>query len=285
MEVIIIMSFFESVVQGVIQGATEFLPVSSSGHLSVFQHFTGIEGSDAVLSTIVMHLGTLVAVFIAFRRKISVLISEFFRMIKDIFTGKFKASQMNGSRRMIVMIIVSILPLFVFYIFKDMFLRISSDDDIIAEGICFLYTAALLAIADRHSDGTLSAEETTAGTALTIGAFQGVALLPGVSRSGSTISAALLMGMKREDAVEYSFILGIPVILAGALTEIGDIGASSEQISIPVLLAGFVSAAVTGYFAIRLLNWLLKTNKFKIFSIYTGILGIIVIILGIIENN
>lgn len=266
-----------------IQGATEFLPVSSSGHLSVFQHFTGIEGSEAVLSTIVMHLGTLVAVFIAFRKKIGILIKEFFAMLKDIFTGKFKASQMNGSRRMIVMIIISILPLFVFYIFKDMFLRISSDDDIIAEGICFLYTAALLAIADRHSNGTLTAEETTVSTALTIGAYQGVALLPGVSRSGSTISAALLMGMKREDAVEYSFILGIPVILAGALTEIGDIGAS-EQISIPVLLTGFAVSAVTGYFAIRLLNWLLKTNRFKIFSVYTGILGIVVIILGILEK-
>lgn len=279
------MTFFESVIQGIIQGATEFLPVSSSGHLSVFQHFTGIEGNDAVLSTIVMHLGTLLAVFAAFRQKITALVKEFFGMLKDIFTGKFKYSEMNGNRRMIVMIIVSILPLFVFYIFKDMFLQVSADDDIIAEGICFLYTAALLTIADKNSGGNLSAGETTASTALTIGAFQGVALLPGVSRSGSTISAALLMGMKREDAVEYSFILGIPVILAGAVTEIGDIGSSSENTSFLILLAGFVSAAVTGYFAIRLLNWLVKTNKFKIFSIYTGLLGIIVIILGILEHT
>lgn len=279
------MTFFESIIQGIIQGATEFLPVSSSGHLSVFQHFTGIEGSDAVLSTIVMHLGTLLAVFAAFRQKITALVIEFFGMLKDIFTGKFKYSEMNGNRRMIVMIIVSILPLFIFYIFKDIFLQISADDDIIAEGICFLYTAALLAIADRNSNGTLTAGETTAAAALTIGAYQGVALLPGVSRSGSTISAALLMGMKREDAVEYSFILGIPVILAGAVTEIGDIGSSSENISFLILLVGFVSAAVTGYFAIRLLNWLVKTDKFKIFSVYTGLLGIVVVILGILEHT
>lgn len=279
------MNIIEAIIQGIIQGATEFLPVSSSGHLSVFQHFSGIVGEEAVISTMVMHVGTLVAVFIAFWAKIKALIIEFFSMIKDIFTGKFKFSEMNGNRRMIVMIIVSILPLFGFYIFRDFFAGISSDSDIIVEGCAFLYTSALLFIADRYSGGTKTAGETTVGGALTIGIFQGIALVPGVSRSGSTISAALLTGMKREEAVEYSFILGIPVILAGSLSELMDAGASTETINILPLAVGFIASAVTGYFAIRLLKWLIASDKFRIFSIYTFILGILVIGAGVLEKT
>ncbi len=278
------MTVIEALIQGIIQGATEFLPVSSSGHLSVFQHFTGIQGDEAVLSTMVMHLGTLVAVFIAFWDKIKTLILEAFKMLKDIFTGKFKFSQMNGSRRMIVMIIVSILPLFVFYIFKDIFLSLQSDGDIFAEGLAFLFTSALLMTADKHKEGNKTAGETTVGAALFIGVFQGIALVPGISRSGSTISSAMLTGMKREEAVEYSFILGIPVILAGAVVEAGDL-ANSVQIPAAALIAGFIASAVTGYFAIRLLKWMIKTDRFKIFSIYTGILGVLVIAAGFLEKS
>lgn len=279
------MSILEAILQGIIQGLTEFLPVSSSGHLSVFQHFFGIEGEEAALSTIVMHLGTLVAVFAAFSKKIKKLILEFFSMAKDIFKGKFTFKDMNPNRRMIVMIIVSILPLFVFYIFKDFFSGMSSDSDIILEGCAFLYTSILLFIADRHSDGTKRAGETTVASALTIGIFQGIALVPGISRSGSTISGALLTGMKREDAVEYSFILGIPVIMAGALVQIKDLGSSAESSTVTALAVGFVVSAVTGYFAISLLKWLIKQNKFKVFSIYTLILGIVVISAGILEKT
>ena len=237
-----------------------------------------------MLSTIVMHMGTLVAVFIAFRKKILALIKEFFSMIKDIFTGEFSYKEMNGNRRMIVMIIVSILPLFVFYIFKDFFAGLSSDNDIMVEGFAFIYTSVLLYIADRHSNGTKTAGETTVKSALTIGAFQGIALVPGISRSGSTISGALLTGMKREDAVEYSFILGIPVILAGALVEFKDVGTAASE-SLGVLIIGFVVSAVVGYLAIGLLKWLIKYNKFRVFSIYTFILGAAVITAGILEKT
>ncbi|MBQ5334251.1 MAG: undecaprenyl-diphosphate phosphatase, partial [Oscillospiraceae bacterium] len=143
------MTILEAVIQGIIQGATEFLPVSSSGHLSVFQHFTGVTGDEAIFTSIALHIGTLIAVFIAFRQKIWALILEALAMLKDIFTGKFSFKTGAGNRRMILMIIVSILPLFAFYIFKDFFTSVSSDSDIVAEGICFLYTAAILTIGDR----------------------------------------------------------------------------------------------------------------------------------------
>ena len=109
------------------------------------------------------------------------------------------------------------------YICRDFFERLSSDSDIIVEGIAFLYTSALLFMSMKYGKGSRTAGETTVPAALTIGVFQGIALVPGISRSGSTISAALFTGMKREDAVEYSFILGIPVILAGAVVKLGEI--------------------------------------------------------------
>lgn len=285
------MTILDAVIQGIIQGLTEFLPVSSSGHLSLFQHFTGINGEQAVLTTITLHIGTLFAVCAAFYKKIGALIAEFFVMIKDIFTGKFRWSTMNGNRRMIMLIIISILPLFVFYVFRHYFTAISSDNDIIAEGICFLYTSAILTIGTRCSKkyeltgrSLKTVENFTVIEALIVGFFQGTALLPGVSRSGSTIAGAEICGMKREDSVEYSFILGIPVIIAGALSEVLDIGASDTAVDILPLIIGAVVAAFTGYFAIILIKWLMKSDRFGIFAVYTLILGIAVVGIGIYEH-
>ncbi|MDR0943481.1 MAG: undecaprenyl-diphosphate phosphatase [Ruminococcus sp.] len=279
------MTIFEGILQGILQGITEFLPVSSSGHLSLFQHFFGLSGESSVLMTIVLHLGTLVAVFIAFWDKIKELIVEAFRMIGDIFTGKFRWKTMNPNRRMIVMIIISILPLFIFYIFRDIFATLASDEDIIVEGVCFLYTSVLLFMSIHYSKhNTKLAGETTVSSALFIGFFQGVALLPGVSRSGSTIAAAMLTGMKRDEAVNYSFILGIPVILAGAVTEIGGASQSGVEVDILPLAVGAIVAAVVGYLSIKLIKYLVVSDKFKIFAYYTGILGIVVIGLGVAER-
>ncbi|MEG0615072.1 MAG: undecaprenyl-diphosphate phosphatase [Oscillospiraceae bacterium] len=278
------MNIFEAIFQGLIQGFTEFLPVSSSGHLSLFQHFFGLSGDGALLISIVLHLGTLLAVFIAFRKTIGGLILEFFRMIKDIFTGKFKWKTMNAQRRMIMMIIISILPLFAFYLLKDYVSALSTDNDIIIEGMAFLYTSAILFISDRCAKGTKTAAETTVKDSLAVGIFQGIALVPGISRSGSTISAGLMRGFSREYAVEYSFILGIPVILASALVEFKDTFSEKVEVEWLPLILGFAVSAVAGFFAIKLIKWLVKTDKFKIFAYYTLVLGIIVIAIGIFEH-
>lgn len=279
------MTILEAILQGIIQGLTEFLPVSSSGHLSVFQHLFGINGESGVSFTLVLHLGTLIAVFVAFWDRIKKLIIEFFRMVKDIFTGKFKWKTMNAERRMIVMIVISILPLFGFYIFKDFFEGLSTDASIIAEGAGFLYTSGLLFLSTSKacSNGTHTCGQLSARAAVFIGVFQGIALVPGISRSGSTISAGLIMGLKREEAVDYSFILGIPVILAGALLELKDLGGSGESVNAVPLLIGFAVSAVAGYLAIRLIKLLVVSDKFRIFAYYTLIIGIIVLGIGIYE--
>ena len=279
------MNIFEAIMQGIIQGLTEFLPVSSSGHLSLYQHFTGNSGEGALLFSAVLHLGTLVAVFTAFRKTIWELIKELGFMIKDIFTGKFKWKEMNPPRRAIIMMIISLLMLIPFYIFKDFFEGVSEDSDIIVEGICFLYTATILFLSDRCVKGNKKFGDITVKNAVTVGAFQGVALLPGVSRSGSTISGGLFCGFERETAVQYSFILGIPAIIGGCLLQVKDAVDQKAMDIEPLNFAvGFIVSAIVGICAIKMVNWLVKSDKFKIFAVYTLILGVVVIGIGIFEH-
>lgn len=278
------MSILSAILQAIIQGLTEFLPVSSSGHLSIYQHFTGNSGEGALMFSAILHLGTLVAVFACFWNQIFALIVEFFAMIKDIFTGKFSFKNMEPARRVIFMFIISTAVLIPFYLFKGFFESFSEDASIFAEGLCFLYTAAILFLADRSVRGTKEITDVTARDAVTIGFFQAVALLPGVSRSGSTISAGIFSGLKRDEAISYSFILGIPAILGGCLVEVKDGLASSEVgVSFINCLVGFVVAAVVGLLAIKLVQWLMKSDKFKVFYIYTAILGVVVIGFAIAE--
>ncbi|MGN0660475.1 MAG: undecaprenyl-diphosphate phosphatase [Oscillospiraceae bacterium] len=273
-----------TVIQAVVQGLSEFLPISSSGHISIVSHLFGYSESSTMLM-VVLHLGTLFAVFIAFRDIIWALIKEFFVMIKDIFTGKFKWKTMNPQRRMIMMLIVACIPLVPVYIFLgDFFTGISEDNDILIEGFCFLYTALILFLSTRCIKGSKTAGDMNAKDALTVGIFQCVALFPGVSRSGSTISSGLFCGLSRETAVSFSFILGIPPILAGAAVEFKDTISSTADINWLAYIIGFIIAAVVGFLAIKLVQWLVKSDKFIIFSIYTLILGIAVIAIAVIEK-
>jgi undecaprenyl-diphosphatase len=282
------MTILHAIIQGIIQGLTEFLPVSSSGHLAVYQYFfTSGEDDNAFLFDAILHLGTLVAVFIAFKEKVWALIKELGSMFKDIFKGQFFKHRMNPNRRMIVMMIISLLVLIPFYPFKDAIENVATNHIIIL-GCLFLYTSIILFISDRFNKGKKTEADITPMNALTVGLFQGIALFPGVSRSGSTISAGLFCGFNRKLATEYSFILGIPTILAGCLLEIKDyIGSVSDgtatAINIPAYVVGFFVSAIVGILAIKMVKWLVNSNKFVIFSIYTLILGITVIIAGIVK--
>ena len=259
--------------------------MSSSGHLSLFQHFTGQSGEGALLFSAILHLGTLVAVFVAFRDTIWALIKEFFVMLKDIFTGKFKWSTMNGERRMIIMLVISLAMLIPFYIFKDFFTGIAEDSDILVEGVCFLYTSLILYLSDRQvKKHYKEPKDITVKDAVVVGAFQGVALLPGVSRSGSTIAGGLFSGFSRELAIRYSFILGIPAILGGCLLEIKDAFETGFELEVVPFVVGFIVAGVVGICAIKMVSWLMKSDKFKIFAYYTLALGIVVTAIGIFEK-
>lgn len=281
------MTIIEAIFQAIIQGLTEFLPVSSSGHLSLAQHFLGINGESAVLFSVILHLGTLVAVFIAFRTLIWELIIEAGKIIKDAFTGKlsFKKDNISPNRWFIFMLFISLIPLLFFYFLSDFYTSIASDNDIICEGIFFIITGFLLFFADKVVKGHKDKKDITAKNALIVGIVQGIAPLPGISRSGSTISTALFCGFNIKTAIAFSFIMGIPPILAGSALELKDaIEMGATDIPFLTLAIGFIVAAIVGFLAIKMVSWLATSNKFKMFAYYTFILGGITIVLGLIET-
>lgn len=277
------MDYISVIIQAVIQGLTEFLPVSSSGHLSVVQHITGYTGESALVLSIVLHLGTLTAVFVAFRKTIWGMIKEFFFTIKDIFTGKFSWKKMNAERRMMIMVILATIILVPVYFFKDFFTARQGDSDIAFEGVAFLFTALLLFLSDRCS-GRKTGEQMKVIDGVTVGLFQCVALFPGVSRSGSTTAAGLFCGLDKATAVSFAFILGIPAILGGSVLEMKEALESEIQLDWLALGIGFVISAVVGFLAIKLVSWLLKKNRFKIFGVYTLVLGLACVVGGLWEH-
>jgi undecaprenyl-diphosphatase len=225
----------------------------------------------------ILHLGTLLATFIAFRKDIIALLKEAGSMIADLFKGKLFKTKMNPERRMIVMLIISCLVLVPCIPLKDT-IEMVSTTYMIALGCLFLYTSFILFLSDKCVKGTKTAGDITWKNALTVGIFQVIALFPGVSRSGSTISGGLFSGFTRDTAVKYSFILGMPTILAGCLLEFKDAISESEQFgSVLPYIVGFAVSAVVGICAIKMVNWIVKSNKFTMFSIYTLLLGLTII--------
>lgn len=300
------MTVFDAIIQGIIQGATEFLPVSSSGHLSVSQHMFGLE-LPGILFDVMLHLGTLMAVLFVYRSLVWRLIKEFFSLCDDVIHRRFRWSEMSPDRRLLMMLFIGLLPLFLLFLpipgtgmsIKDLSEQLASDSGIVAEGIALLGTSVLLFIAiaanrqmqqnrrARHSRRKGPAGRKTIHTfdALVIGLAQCcAAVFPGLSRSGSTLAAGLVRKINRQTALDYSFVLGIPAIAAAALLSIKDIGSTSESIGLLPLLVGMLTAAVVGFLAIRLLRWLVTTDRLIIFAYYTLVAGLAVTIIGIIEH-
>lgn len=278
------MTIISAIFQGILQGLTEFLPVSSSGHLSLWQYFTGVNSETSVSFSVMLHLGTLLAVIIAFWPTVRQLLREFFLLFADLFRGRLFRQSPTPYRRMLYLLILSCVPLLLVLPLQDFLTSVSADNDILVEGICFLITSALLFLADRAPRGRLEASTMKGKHALAIGAAQLVATLPGISRSGSTISVGQMCGLERSYAVSYSFILGLPAVLAAGILDLHDAAAGSVGIEWGTALLGMAAALIFGLLAIRLVNYLVKSNKFRIFAVYTLILGSATVILGIVEK-
>ena len=300
------MTIIEAIIQGVVQGLTEFLPVSSSGHLTITQHVLGInlEGNNLFFN-VMLHIGTLAAVVVFYHKLIWRLIKAFFSMIGDIFTGKFKWKELSDDKRMVIMVIIGLVPLFLLFLpvpgtgmkLKDFVESFNTDKYFIVVGICLLLTSLLLFIGNRCSRSAVPLKHAKNGgeagrtsmnvlDAIVIGITQCFATLPGLSRSGSTLSAGQMRGLNKQTALDYTFILGTPAIVAAALLEGKDaLEAGTAQLTdniLPIII-GMVVSAVVGYLAIALFKWLLKTDKMIIFIIYTAIVGIAVIVISVME--
>ena len=306
------MSILDAIIQGIVQGLTEFLPVSSSGHLAITQHILGTSGDGNLFFNVMLHVGTLVAVIAFYYKLIWSLIKEFFSMIKDIFTGKFKWSKMNYERNLIMMLIIGLIPLFLLFVpipgtdmkIKDLAEVLSASPILLVTAISLLVTSALLTIGiicnrknsakgGKHLKGGSKAgsngrESYTILDAVCVGLMQvAAAVFPGLSRSGSTLAVGEMRGINKQKALDYTFILGVPSIVAAALLEGIDAIKSPEGINVEigVIIAGVIASAVVGYLAIVIFKWFLKSDKMSIFVIYTAIVGIAFIIISIIEMN
>ncbi len=286
------MEILKAFLLGIVQGITEFLPISSSGHLSLFRQLFNIETDTAELFSAMLHIGTLVAILLMFYKPIYELFEEFILCVKDIFKGKFTFSfkKMSATRRMLFMFIISCIPLLVLLIptgkdtnLMDSVSVFSNDSSLLAEGVCFMVTGFLLVLGTTLNVNYKTKKKITPITALIIGIAQlFAACFPGISRSGSTISAGLCCGVSKKNMIKYSFILCIPAVIASGLVEFKD--AMESDIIVPVfpLIIGVVTSAVVGVFAIKLLQILMKKDLFKYFGFYCLALGFVTTIISAI---
>ncbi len=261
---------------GLLQGITEFLPVSSSGHLSLFQNFFGGKGPDNLFN-VLLHFATLLAVCVVYRRDIAEMFLEFFRGVKDLCSPGRRKEKVPPARRLILMLILGTLPLLIVLPFKDAVEQLGGNTLFI--GCALLVTGLLLFASDRFAQGKKNEGAMTVPDALFIGCAQALAVVPGLSRSGTTISAGVSRGLARPFAVRFSFLLSLPAVLGATLLEVLDVVKEGVDTAlVPQYLVGMAVAAVSGYFAIGLVKLLADKGKFGAFAYYCWAVGALTIL-------
>ena len=276
------MTYLTAVLMGILQGIAEFLPISSSGHLALFQHFFGMEDfeSTQLFFSVMLHFGTLISVLIYYRNDVLEMIMEFFRLVASPLSKKHRRGPVPPARRMVGLIIVATLPLFVVLLVKD-FVE-SATGSVTFVSLALLFTGFILFASDRMARGHKNAETATVKDALLVGLAQGLGTLPGISRSGSTISAGMLVGFDRNFAVRFSFLMSLPAVMGATILELKDaIEVGLDPAIIPYCAVGMLVSGVVGYFAIRLVNLLANKGKFGSFAYYCWVVGAVSLIAGI----
>ena len=283
------MTFFYSVFLGIVQGITEFLPVSSSGHLALFQNLFGIESNTNLLFDIMLHIGTLVAVFVVFRKDILRMFVEILRIIMDIVSNikiflhnhkekdakRYHKIIHNNYRKFVVMILVSSIPTAIIGMAARELVGMASLT-LLIPGVCLILNGGLLLVADAAEAGNKIPKDASYTSAFMVGIAQGVSTLPGLSRSGMTISACILCGYDKRFAVKYSFIMSIPAIIGAAILEIPEItGSSVTLLQFVSYAVGAAVAGLAGYVCIKKMLRIVRKRRFRGFSVYCFIMGII----------
>ena len=277
------MSLLSSIILGLIQGVAEFLPISSSGHLAIAEHLLSSFHTEDIppFFDVLLHLGTLVAVFVAYWDEIKEIIVEFFQGLGDLFHGT-TPNPVPPARRMILLIIVGTLPLFLILPIKDQIESMS--ENLLFVGAALLLTGCLLFASDRVHKGRKTEKSATMLDALLVGVAQAVATCPGISRSGTTITAGCFRGFDRKFAVRFSFLMSIPAILGANILSLKDaVEAGIVWSEVPVYLVGVAISAVVGYFCIRLLRMIADKGKFGWFAYYCWAAGALTLILCIFQ--
>ncbi|MDY5776103.1 MAG: undecaprenyl-diphosphate phosphatase [Lachnospiraceae bacterium] len=281
------MSLLQAIIMGIIQGATEFLPVSSSGHLALFKILFHVNTDTGLMFDVMLHLGTLIAIFAVYYKDIIRMVVEAFKIIRDVFINivrffrnKFGKEEneylkivTNGYRKFVLLVIVSTIPTGIIGLVASDFVEMASEI-LLIPGICLIITSILLFISDRIQGGNKGPKNVSYTNGFIIGICQGIATLPGLSRSGTTIAACLISGFDRRFAVKYSFIMSIPAVLGAAILELKDFStAALSGTEILYYVIGMAVAAIVGYICIKTMLVIVRNKKFTIFSIYCLIIG------------
>ena len=277
------MDIIQAIILGIVQGLTEFLPVSSSAHLVFVPEILKVQ-SSLVFDTI-LHVGSLVAVVIYFWKDIIHMLKSFFSSLMDIPRRQFREGiKEDKFKKLAWFVIIGTIPAgLAGVLFKDTFEALFNDVFIV--GFFLIITGFLLwgsEMMSRRVNNKTSLKEMSVKNSILIGIAQAFAIAPGISRSGATISAGLFLGIERELAARYSFLLSIPAILGAALVQMKDI--STIDVSATVFIAGFIAAAVTGYIAIKIVLKLIQEKNLLIFAYYCWIIGPIAMILAYIYH-
>lgn len=277
------MTWLSAIIMGLVQGIAEFLPISSSGHLAIAEHLLNMQGASEIpqFYDVLLHLGTLVAVFIAYWDEIYDMIVEFFAGVGDL-VHHTTPRVVLPARRMILLVIVGTLPLFVMVPFRRFFEGLS--DNMYFIGGALLFTGVLLFVSDRVRRGGKTEKTARLSDALVVGIGQAIALCPGVSRSGMTITTGCFMGFERKFAVRFSFLLSIPAVLGANILSLKDaIEAGIVWAEVPMYLVGVITAAAVGYACIRLLRMVAEKGRFGAFAYYCWAAGLLTLLLNAIK--
>jgi len=273
------MDIYQAIILGIIQGLTEFLPVSSSGHLVIFQFLFGL--SEPALSfDISVHIGTLIAVAVVFRKDILALIVSGVCFLQAFFQRGAAYDKFKGDPdlKMILFIIIGSVPTGIIgLLFHKIADQLFASTTLV--GIMLMITGTILWFAGRIPENSDITTEMTAKKALIIGTVQGLAVIPGISRSGSTIATGLFVGLSRETSARYSFLLSMPAILGAAFLSFADLPAVSG-ISYTVTLIGSLASFLVGYGALKLLLYFVQKGRLHIFTPYCLLAGLVAITLG-----
>ena len=282
---------------GVVQGLTEFLPVSSSGHLGLVKGLTGID-NGSILFDILLHIATLIAICLVFYKDVYRLVLEFIGMCRDIIIniiafGKSLSTDESPQyvrvisspfRKFVLLLIISTIPTGIIGVFMKDIVEYTSSN-LLVTGVCLICTGLILLLSDFLPEGSKKLKDMDKADAFAIGTAQGVSTLPGLSRSGSTIVAGMICGIDRRFAAKYSFIMSIPAVLGAFVLELADIGSESVTAGdVGCYIIGMIIAAAIGYVALRLIMNMVVSRYFKYFSIYCSVVGIISIIVYIVKK-
>ena len=259
------MDYLDSLILGVIQGFTEFLPVSSSGHLELGKSLLGDNSlpKESMIFTVVLHFATALSTIVVFRKDIIEIIKELLKF------------ELNSNTQLVFKIIISMIPASLVGVFFETELESLFSNNIVLVGAMLMVTGLLLILADRAHN---TSKNISVKTAFTVGVAQAIALIPGISRSGATISTAVLLGIDKTKAARFSFLMVIPLIFGKIFKDIfsGELNYESTQIT--SLAIGFIAAFVSGLLACTWMIRLVKNSQLKYFAYYCAVIGIIAIL-------